>query len=115
MSYVIYLLYICFFFLMIRRPPRSTRTDTLFPYTTLSRTGFGQPALLADAIVDVPSDNLRHAFDEARRPGDRSRRLFGSAGTLVLLADDDHSDRGLLCASREECACEGIAYARKGG
>src|SRR3546814_14314162 len=26
-----------FFFLMIRRPPRSTRTDTLFPYTTLCR------------------------------------------------------------------------------
>src|SRR3546814_2521113 len=26
------------FFLMIRRPPRSTRTDTLFPYTTLFRT-----------------------------------------------------------------------------
>src|SRR3546814_14435090 len=31
-----YLVYI-FFFLMIRRPPRSTRTDTLFPYTTLFR------------------------------------------------------------------------------
>src|SRR3546814_3905255 len=32
----------CVFFLMIRRPPRSTRTDTLFPYTTLfrSRAGF---------------------------------------------------------------------------
>src|SRR3546814_18370502 len=31
--------YFClfFFFLMIRRPPRSTRTDTLFPYTTLFR------------------------------------------------------------------------------
>src|SRR3546814_13836405 len=28
---------ILFFFLMIRRPPRSTRTDTLFPYTTLVR------------------------------------------------------------------------------
>src|SRR3546814_18190917 len=28
---------ICFFFLMIRQPPRSTRTDTLFPYTTLFR------------------------------------------------------------------------------
>src|SRR3546814_2417067 len=27
----------CCFFLMIRRPPRSTRTDTLFPYTTLFR------------------------------------------------------------------------------
>src|SRR3546814_12412169 len=30
------------FFLMIRRPPRSTRTDTLFPYTTLFRSfGYG--------------------------------------------------------------------------
>src|SRR3546814_19065995 len=32
-----------FFFLMIRRPPRSTRTDTLFPYTTLFRSN-GQKA-----------------------------------------------------------------------
>src|SRR3546814_16897921 len=29
--------YIVCFFLMRRRPPRSTRTDTLFPYTTLFR------------------------------------------------------------------------------
>src|SRR3546814_8066514 len=28
---------VCFFFVMIRRPPRSTLTDTLFPYTTLFR------------------------------------------------------------------------------
>src|SRR3546814_13364747 len=34
-----YFRYILFFFLMIRRPPRSTRTDTLFPYTTLFRSG----------------------------------------------------------------------------
>src|SRR3546814_17478628 len=33
--FVLTLIY--FFFLMIRRPPRSTRTDTLFPYTTLFR------------------------------------------------------------------------------
>src|SRR3546814_9665242 len=32
-----YLIVLCFFFLMIRRPPRSTRTDTLCPYTTLFR------------------------------------------------------------------------------
>src|SRR3546814_15222047 len=32
-----------FFFLMIRRPPRSTRTDTLFPYTTLFRSAVTQP------------------------------------------------------------------------
>src|SRR3546814_18876356 len=36
--YMILCLYIVIvFFLMIRRPPRSTRTDTLFPYTTLFR------------------------------------------------------------------------------
>src|SRR3546814_9152043 len=34
-----------FFFLMIRRPPRATRTDTLFPYTTLFR------SLQARAVV----------------------------------------------------------------
>src|SRR3546814_3414864 len=31
------LVFFFIFFLMIRRPPRSTRTDTLFPYTTLFR------------------------------------------------------------------------------
>src|SRR3546814_6562544 len=36
------MLFFVFFFLMIRRPPRSTRTDTLFPYTTLFR--FQYPA-----------------------------------------------------------------------
>src|SRR3546814_12658981 len=34
---VMFLTMSLFFFLMIRRPPRSTRTDTLFPYTTLFR------------------------------------------------------------------------------
>src|SRR3546814_11893960 len=36
-----------FFFLMIRRPPRSTRTDTLFPYTTLFRSLVDRAAGLA--------------------------------------------------------------------
>src|SRR3546814_15568682 len=37
--YIVYLInsHFYFVFLMIRRPPRSTRTDTLFPYTTLFR------------------------------------------------------------------------------
>src|SRR3546814_8464868 len=34
-----------FFFVMIRRPPRSTRTDTLFPYTTLFRSSRSLSAL----------------------------------------------------------------------
>src|SRR3546814_18034537 len=45
-----------FFFLMIRRPPISTRTDTLFPYTTLFRSLdrpalFDQNVLLIDALM----------------------------------------------------------------
>src|SRR3546814_8178120 len=40
-----------FFFLMIRRPPRSTRTDTLFPYTTLFRSaGFCQVTPAAGGV-----------------------------------------------------------------
>src|SRR3546814_16737073 len=41
-----------FFFLMIRQPPRSTRTDTLFPYTTLFRSGRG-PMAAALALGDA--------------------------------------------------------------
>src|SRR3546814_5147856 len=40
----------CFFFLMIRRPPRSTRTDTLFPYTTLFRSAC-RARLLGDRLL----------------------------------------------------------------
>src|SRR3546814_14033110 len=36
-AFLFCLYFFCGFFLMIRRPPRSTRTDTLFPYTTLFR------------------------------------------------------------------------------
>src|SRR3546814_3300438 len=53
----------CLFFLMIRRPPRSTRTDTLFPYTTLFRSLWGAndeemsvEALLHKAGRDPPRE-----------------------------------------------------------
>src|SRR3546814_16516919 len=49
----------CFvFFLRIRLPPRSTRTDTLFPYTTLFRSGHAgrltDPGLNPDRMRAVP-------------------------------------------------------------
>src|SRR3546814_11219388 len=49
-----------FFFLMIRRPPRSTRTDTLSPYTTLFRSphhGFDHvpPAKFQEPALNAPS------------------------------------------------------------
>src|SRR3546814_8103335 len=46
----------CFFFLMIRRPPRSTRTDTLFPYTTLFRSAF--LLLASDVRIGATGDYL---------------------------------------------------------
>src|SRR3546814_17458307 len=53
----VYYLDICyFFFLMLRRPPRSTRTDTLFPYTTLFRS-FERGAVEPEADR-VPGDHL---------------------------------------------------------
>src|SRR3546814_11565840 len=54
-----------FFFLMIRRPPRSTRTDTLFPYTTLFRSTIDE---LAERILTLGkppystfNDYVKHA------------------------------------------------------
>src|SRR3546814_6847985 len=48
------------FFLMIRRPPRSTRTDTLFPYTTLFRSLVAVGAQAAEEpIDDIPDSQWR--------------------------------------------------------
>src|SRR3546814_16126202 len=64
---------------MIRRPPRSTRTDTLFPYTTLFRSvdlagrgaefrcGKGDILPLAHLIPHLPLARARLAIDEAAR------------------------------------------------
>src|SRR3546814_14469848 len=61
-----------FFFLMIRRPPRSTRTDTLFPYTTLFRSF----TALQSAIVDrVGKEAAASWVRELTRPG----RMIGEA------------------------------------
>src|SRR3546814_14504554 len=72
-----------FFFLMIRRPPRSTRTDTLFPYTTLFRSE-------AEKVIgggDVPSGRepgeVRREDDDEHQPqpdrGDRDAHRGGEA------------------------------------
>src|SRR3546814_10079052 len=47
------------FFLMIRRPPRSTRTDTLFPYTTLFRSA-ARGKEHGQAVFEVSSCDLDH-------------------------------------------------------
>src|SRR3546814_4272765 len=48
-------MFICFFFLMIRRPPRSTRTDTPFPYTTLFRSSAAPRRPACDWYRRIPT------------------------------------------------------------
>src|SRR3546814_6789264 len=61
-----FLLIVCVFFLSIRRPPRSTRTYTLFPYTTLFRSA--RLALVAPVLLAARAERAllcrRHAGDE---------------------------------------------------
>src|SRR3546814_12132110 len=83
----VFILFLCplcslfiFFFLMIRRPPRSTRTDTLFPDTTLFRSRPGQGPLglrPAPASGERPGAAQLRAGEDARvaAAADRRRRI----------------------------------------
>src|SRR3546814_9265332 len=65
-----------FFFLMIRRPPRSTRTDTLFPYTTLLR------SILIERDFRVTQyPNIAAALQQVEVPEE-------DTGPSLLLIDD---------------------------
>src|SRR3546814_16081772 len=69
----------CLFFLMLRRPPISTRTDTLFPYTTLFRSaGSGQ------------AGQQHHAGDLV---GDREGDEAGVADLGIARREDGRRDR----------------------
>src|SRR3546814_16849508 len=76
-----------FFFLMIRRPPRSTRTDTLFPYTTLFRS-IAQTLKRQDLVTET--------FEGATFVQRRFRDEEEMRGTLDALAA-----RGLGAAAKE--------------
>src|SRR3546814_13072009 len=56
-----YIRFCSFFFLRIRRPPRATRTDTLFPYTTLFRSGVLGRLAGIDAALDQAQFVAMHA------------------------------------------------------
>src|SRR3546814_19005517 len=67
---------------MIRRPPRSTRTDTLFPYTTLFRS-HQRGHVTHRADIDLAARQERH----------RARKIDGEA---ALHAAEDHAFDALL-------------------
>src|SRR3546814_16213851 len=85
-----------FFFLMVRRPPGSTRTDTLFPYTTLFRsTSCDLEARQALAAFADRYDIARIAWQEsgtpepvvARRPvDDRSEEHTSELQSLMRIS-----------------------------
>src|SRR3546814_17214450 len=76
---LVHQLYSYFFFLMIRRPPRSTRTDTLFPYTTLSR------SLRAGARDDepAPADTTEGRRRDPGQPAARSEEHTSELQSLM--------------------------------
>src|SRR3546814_6444409 len=98
---------------MIRRPPRSTRTDTLFPYTTLFRSSIRSGA--GELGVRVQSLSAQHAGGDAlrtrlvRRGGDDrlvdgdvrggglgARRSFPADRRAFRLLPAQHGDDALL-------------------
>src|SRR3546814_8762566 len=68
--------FLLLFFLMIRRPPRSTRPDTLFPYTTLFRSRHPRLALLGDLALDV-------GWQRRGGPVHIGTRLGGRGGAIL--------------------------------
>src|SRR3546814_14557919 len=91
---------------MIRRPPRSTRTDTLFPYTTLFRSGMAgglEPQLARGGAIEQPGFEHAVSDDHGRRDG-QSLPIIGTraqaAGAVRIVGDVD--------AAREHPAAEAI-------
>src|SRR3546814_5833819 len=85
---------------MIRRPPRSTRTDTLFPYTTLFRSPYGRFAALV-----ISSEDIEVARGQAQRLGAKAPvadglAVYGPAPAPLAMLRGRHRFRLLLHAPR---------------
>src|SRR3546814_10483475 len=90
-----------FLFLMIRRPPISTRTDTLFPYTTRFRSASAdldrivreleqayaeRPTAVVKAIMAAPSEKLQIFADAFRIKKDRSEEHTSELQSLMRIS-----------------------------
>src|SRR3546814_19772895 len=90
---------------MIRRPPRSTRTDTLFPYTALFRSP--QPPTRTASTISGRSSNLMNAA----KPADG---LLSGGQTIALLETLGKSVNGMTeeQAARDMGVQRAASYAR---
>src|SRR3546814_1899970 len=73
---------------MIRRPPRSTRTDTLFPYTTL----FRSPLAAADLEQRIIGGRAHIGRIEQQHAADPGAEAGGESPILALDVMDDRSE-----------------------
>src|SRR3546814_9212737 len=98
---------------MIRRPPRSTRTDTLFPYTTLFRSiaaVAGIAAVIGRSGLDRPFavaalGDLDDADADRRQ---RDRLLVGACRRGIVIARHQYVEVGIFIIHRVEAAAVGI-------
>src|SRR3546814_1781525 len=77
---------------MIRRPPRSTRTDTLLPYTTLFRSRRGAADDAKSEVVAVPQGVAVGMLQECQKSGAVERRRQGPEhGLRCLRRSEEHT------------------------
>src|SRR3546814_1348927 len=73
---------------MIRRPPRSTRTDTLFPYTTLFRSAQRQDVAAIDGctlmITDLPLDWTANGDEAVAQAGQTIAELADACDANII-------------------------------
>src|SRR3546814_21093307 len=93
---------------MIRRPPRSTRTDTLFPYTTLFRSVIyhGDGGVVARAIAEIQRvlkpGGLFHGTLLSKRNGSYGLGQEIATPTLVIAgAEGDKGHPHFYCTAAE--------------
>src|SRR3546814_2816136 len=95
------MLFFSIFFLMIRPPPRSTRTDTLFPYTTLFRSVRSSPPSAPSAFAILRTGALQCRSTTARR-ATTSSSARRTTPARVELARAGHRRSALHPAARSE-------------
>src|SRR3546814_3191121 len=99
------------FFLMLRRPPRSTRTDTLFPYTTLFR---------SLRMRSSPAWLLRSSFDAVMASIPGGAAAAGTAGDRMTIRSEEHTSElqslmrisyAVFCLKKKKHTTNKISYA----
>src|SRR3546814_18606590 len=96
------------FFLMIRRPPRSTRTDTLFPYTTLFRS-----PRVTRRLWRLPADAGRKCLSANYVGSDFATcRLHRCAGARLAVGGGNRRHPLLACRGGAVVLCRPLAVHR---